>query len=143
MAAIDTALHYALTNSYTGPGKLLAISTTDSSPQILADSSASPPPSAQWYLTETDIPQYYYLHTVAAGEAQALDVVNSGGATGSTALHLAETGRYSGQFWRFDPVAQRRHGRVRVLPEQQLYRAGSPSGCLLGHAGAASRDGGL
>ncbi|KAK3360625.1 carbohydrate-binding module family 13 protein, partial [Lasiosphaeria hispida] len=101
MASLDTTSTYSLTNSYTGPEKLLAISTSDSkTPQMLAVPN-SPASNAQWFLRATDYAPFYYLHTIRGGTGKALDVINDND-TSSRHLILANTGLYTGQFWRFD-----------------------------------------
>ncbi|KAK1753997.1 hypothetical protein QBC47DRAFT_429463 [Echria macrotheca] len=97
---------FALTNAFTGPTKFLGIPSSSGSnaPQMISSSDPVPPSNAQWFLTDANIDTsfpYFYLHTVAAGSGQALDVVNDNG-TASVKLHLVDTGRYTGQFWRFD-----------------------------------------
>ncbi|KAJ2990590.1 hypothetical protein NUW58_g2871 [Xylaria curta] len=64
-------------------------------------SSSPAPSSAQWFLTPTDEPPFYRLHSTALGEGQSLDVVNDNG-TSSINVQMAATGNYSGQYWRFD-----------------------------------------
>ncbi|KAK0738845.1 carbohydrate-binding module family 13 protein, partial [Schizothecium vesticola] len=102
MASLSTGVPYALTNAYTGTVKFLAIPSDSGAPQMVASSDAALPASAQWFLTATDVDPFYYLHTVATGEGKALDVINDNG-TSSVRLHLVGTGRFTGQYWRFDP----------------------------------------
>jgi hypothetical protein len=106
MASLDTSATYTLTNMFLGPGKLLAVPAADGNtkPGMLSTSpnENKPPPDAQWFLTSTNIDPFYRLHTRSGGEALSLDVINDAGASGSIDLHLAPTGQYSGQYWRFD-----------------------------------------
>ena len=103
MATLDTTTTYTLTNAYTGRTKLLSISLTDNtSPQILTFNNTLPPENAQWFLTPTDTPPFYRLHTRSHEASLSLDVINTAGASGSASLRLADTGHFSGQYWRFD-----------------------------------------
>ncbi|KAK1751152.1 hypothetical protein QBC47DRAFT_392329 [Echria macrotheca] len=110
MATLDPSTPFTLTNSYTGPTKLLAISATDSrTPQLLSHSNSSSsssdkkiPPNAEWFLTPTTVPPFYHLHTSLTGPSQALDVLNDNG-TSSVRLILSSTSTSTrGQYWRFD-----------------------------------------
>ncbi|KAK0653119.1 hypothetical protein B0T16DRAFT_435556 [Cercophora newfieldiana] len=105
MATLDTSATYTLSNMFTGPGKLLAVPSDPGSgtkPELLSATTNTPPNHAQWFLTSTDLDPFYRLHTVSGGESLSLDVINSGGESASSDLHMAATGRYSGQYWRFD-----------------------------------------
>ena len=101
VTTIDTSKSYILTNAYTGPTKVLAISTTDSSLLIMDTAARDAPTNQQWFLTATNVPTFYRLHTVSGGSDLALDVINDAG-TGSTRLHMTSRGNYSGQYWRLD-----------------------------------------
>lgn len=104
MATLNTSATYILSNLFLGAGKLLAVPSTNgnSEPEMLSSTSGSPSSDAQWFLTPTNMDPFYRLHTRSGGESLSLDVVNSGGASGSTDLQMAPTGEYSGQLWRFD-----------------------------------------
>ncbi|KAL6825604.1 carbohydrate-binding module family 13 protein [Trichoderma sp. SZMC 28015] len=98
MAAIDTSKLYVLKNSYTAANKILAMTSSgDSLSMVDAHNVTS---NALWFLTPTTMSNYYRLHTIANGVKQSLDVINDG--VENINLHMANTGNYSGQFWRFD-----------------------------------------
>ncbi|KAL7914157.1 carbohydrate-binding module family 13 protein [Trichoderma velutinum] len=98
MAAIDTSKIYVLKNSYTAENKILAMTSSGDSLSMIDAHSVSP--NALWFLTPTTRSNYYRLHTIASGVKQSLDVINDG--VENVNLHMADTGNYSGQFWRFD-----------------------------------------
>ncbi|KAI1124163.1 hypothetical protein F5Y10DRAFT_36979 [Nemania abortiva] len=105
MATLDTSRIYSLTNAYTESGKVLSADSPRSSLQMReVVSGAAPSASAQWFLTPTTLSPFYRLHTTSLGEGMSLDVLNDNG-TSSVGLHMAATGDYSGQYWRFDPWA--------------------------------------
>jgi len=95
-STFDTEAYYFLTNSYTGPNQALS-STPKLSMQPLSQSSLG----QVWKLSPTDRPGYYRLQTLASSSKKSVDVVNDHG-TDSTKLAMADTGNFSGQFWRFD-----------------------------------------
>ncbi|KAL7941229.1 carbohydrate-binding module family 13 protein [Trichoderma barbatum] len=98
MAAIDTSKIYFLKNSYTSANKILAMTASGSSLSMIDASNVSA--NALWFLTPTNRSNYYRLHTIADGVKMSLDVINEG--VVNVNLHMADTGNYSGQFWRFD-----------------------------------------
>ncbi|KAL6854486.1 hypothetical protein J3F83DRAFT_718798 [Trichoderma novae-zelandiae] len=100
MASLNTSRIYVLKNSFTAAAKILALTgTSDTSLSMIDAKSVNP--NSLWFLTPTHAPHSYRLHTIANGVKQSLDVVNDNGVQ-SVDLHLATTGEYSGQFWRFD-----------------------------------------
>ncbi|KAI0116319.1 hypothetical protein GGR51DRAFT_500999 [Nemania sp. FL0031] len=102
MATLDTSRIYTLTNAYTESGKILALgepSSTLRMTEVISGSASST--SAQWFLTPTSLSPFYRLHTTSLGSGMSLDVLNDNG-TSSVGLHMAATGDYSGQYWRFD-----------------------------------------
>ncbi|KAL7794354.1 carbohydrate-binding module family 13 protein [Trichoderma ceciliae] len=99
MATINTSKIYVLKNSFTAADKILALSTNGSSLSMVDANNLTS--NGLWFLTPTNTANYYRLHTIANGVKQSLDVVNDQGVN-SINLHLADTGDYSGQFWRFD-----------------------------------------
>ncbi|KAF2731352.1 hypothetical protein EJ04DRAFT_388917, partial [Polyplosphaeria fusca] len=96
MAGLDLSSRYILTNSYTLSSKQLA-----SNGETVFMDSVSEGDAHQWFLSSTTSTGYYRLHTAENGNSTALDVVNDNG-TSSTGVHFADSGDYSGQFWRFD-----------------------------------------
>jgi hypothetical protein len=99
MATFSTHRTYLLTNDYAGSSKQLASNGASTSPVMAAASSSDS--AEQWYLRLAPLTGYYYMHTRALGDAQALDVYNDQG-TSSTSLTFAAAGRFTGQYWRFD-----------------------------------------
>ncbi|EHK26933.1 carbohydrate-binding module family 13 protein [Trichoderma virens Gv29-8] len=98
MASIDTSRLYVLKNSYTASNKVLALSSGGASLSMVDTQNVSA--NALWFLTPTNRSNYYRLHTIANGVKQSLDVINDG--VQNINLHMADTGNYSGQYWRFD-----------------------------------------
>ncbi|KAL7812097.1 hypothetical protein V8C44DRAFT_329732 [Trichoderma aethiopicum] len=100
MSSISTSKIYVLKNSFTAAAKILSLTTTGT-PSLTMIDAANINPNSLWFLTPTYAPHFYRLHTIANGVKQSLDVVNDNGVQ-SVNLELANTGDYSGQFWRFD-----------------------------------------
>ncbi|KAI1171134.1 hypothetical protein F4777DRAFT_566440 [Nemania sp. FL0916] len=102
MATLDTSRIYTLTAGSASTEKVLGTRSSGAGLEMVyAASSSTPSPSTQWFLAPTSKPFYYRLHMTSLGESWALDVVNDNG-TSSVNVHMAATGSYSGQFWRFD-----------------------------------------
>lgn len=99
MAAINTSIIYVLKNSFTAAAKILAVSGSDGSLSMINANNVTS--NSLWFLTPTHTAHYYRLHTIANGVQQSLDVINDNGVQ-SIGLHMAGTGDYSGQFWKFD-----------------------------------------
>lgn len=101
MATIEPGVAYFLSNALTGPTFALA-STQDNSNVFIEN--ADPLHNTdrqQWYLTCTDLPNYYRLHTVATGDNIALDVINDNGVD-SVNVQLATVGEFTGQYWQWN-----------------------------------------
>ncbi|KAF2401120.1 hypothetical protein EJ06DRAFT_555742 [Trichodelitschia bisporula] len=88
--------NYTLSNTYTGTSQLFS-SSPSKDPTLTR--SISPSPHNRVYFTPTSTPNYFRIHTRALGDNYSLDVTNDAGVE-STKLHFAETGDFSGQFWR-------------------------------------------
>jgi hypothetical protein len=106
MTNIDTSKSYVLTNNYTTTRYYLGAEHPDHVLMKAFKSSSQPEPRklpGTWVCAKTDKPGYYRLHSGETGfdKSRALDVFNDNG-TDSLHVHLAPTGRYSGQFWRLD-----------------------------------------
>jgi hypothetical protein len=99
MATFSTHRTYLLTNDYAGTCKQLAPNGASTSSVMAAASSSDS--AEQWYLRLAPLTGYYYMHTRAVGDAQALDVYNDQD-TSSTSLTFAAAGHFTGQYWRFD-----------------------------------------
>lgn len=97
MSIPDLTSIYILMNAYTLDSKNLASFANAS---IFMDD-ASDAEDHQWYLSSTDIDTFYRLHTLANGDSKALDVLNDNDVQ-STTVRFSATGRYAGQYWRFD-----------------------------------------
>ncbi|UKZ83845.1 hypothetical protein TrVFT333_011659 [Trichoderma virens FT-333] len=99
MSSISTSKIYVLKNSFTAAAKILSLAGNGNSLAMVDAHNVTS--NGLWFLTPTTSARYYRLHTLANGVKQALDVVNDNGVN-SVNLHLANTGEYSGQYWRFD-----------------------------------------
>lgn len=106
MTTIDTSKSYVLTNNYTTTRYHLGAKLPDHVLMKAFKSSSQPEPRKppdRWLFANTDRPGYYRLHSEETGfdKSSSLDVINDNG-TNSLHVHLAKTGRYSGQYWRLD-----------------------------------------
>ncbi|KAL7929864.1 carbohydrate-binding module family 13 protein [Trichoderma chlorosporum] len=99
MATISTGKIYVLKNSFTAAAKLLALTGNDNSLAMVSANNVTS--NSLWFLTPTNTAPFYRIHSISYGVKLALDVVNDNGVN-SVNLHLANTGEYSGQYWRFD-----------------------------------------
>jgi hypothetical protein len=94
---LEPSAYYILTNNYTGRDQALA-----SHPVLSMQPLSSTSAAQVWRLAPTDRPGHYRLQTLASTERQSVDVVNDRGVD-STKLAMADTGNFSGQYWRLDP----------------------------------------
>ncbi|KAF2127869.1 hypothetical protein P153DRAFT_432313 [Dothidotthia symphoricarpi CBS 119687] len=95
MADVNLTAQYVFTNELIGSSKSLASTSLNASIIVV---SSSPGDSSLWYFTETDVDDYYRLHTVQKGDYNALDVDNYYGSN-SIDLHFYAVQRRSGQYW--------------------------------------------
>ncbi|GAP92704.1 putative calcium calmodulin-dependent protein kinase type 1b protein [Rosellinia necatrix] len=95
---LSTSEIYILSNNWSGARLILG---SPNSRELSMVDMADCDDGSQWMLRETGHAGYYRLHTVKAGTSKAADVLNDRD-TESRHVVLAETGDYSGQFWRVD-----------------------------------------
>ncbi len=105
MESIDTSKTYTFTNKFTGADRVLAVSTKNGSSFLAMAAPNDAAFNGKWFLTRIDMgpSMYYYrIHAASLGVSKSIDVINDSGSDTSSRLHMAKTGDYSGQRWRFD-----------------------------------------
>ena len=105
--SIESSAYYRLTNDYLGPSQALDVVNDGTNSGKLKMADVGNYSGQFWHFAlldegEPGQPKKYSLRTQYRGEGFSLDVINDAGVN-SRSLHLAQTGRYSGQSWTVTP----------------------------------------